>query len=52
MLISEGGKVEQITQDHKPDDPDELDRILEKGGIVARKVDKFGNEVGPYRIWN
>jgi serine/threonine protein phosphatase PrpC len=44
--------VEQLTKDHKPEDPEEMQRIVKKGGIVAKKEDKYGNEFGPYRIWN
>ena len=40
-----------LTKDHKPDDPNELDRIISSGGKVEPYKDNFGNFVGPERVW-
>ncbi|CAK0838289.1 unnamed protein product [Prorocentrum cordatum] len=41
-----------LTQDQKPDDEEELDRIRMSGGHVQRALDEEGNEVGPARVWD
>lgn len=41
----------QMTQDQKPEDPAELARIREAGGVVMRLEDSTGRRVGPYRVW-
>ena len=41
----------QLTKEHKPDDKDEAERILEAGGRVKRLADNEGNRIGPYRVW-
>lgn len=35
VLVTAVGRVEQLTQDHKPDRPDELNRIMRGGGFVT-----------------
>jgi serine/threonine protein phosphatase PrpC len=40
-----------ITRDHKPDDPIEKQRILERGGRIDSYKGKFGENVGPMRVW-
>ena len=40
-----------LSHDHLPDLPQELERILKSGGIVEKLIDQFGNKVGPYRIF-
>lgn len=41
----------QMTKDHKPEDPEELKRITEAGGIVRRLMNPEGLNVGPWRVW-
>lgn len=41
----------QLTRDQKPEDPEELVRIIKSGGRVQRTVDENGNRVGPFRVW-
>jgi hypothetical protein len=41
----------QLTQDQKPEDPEELQRIVKCGGRVQRLTDNLGNKIGPYRVW-
>ena len=40
-----------LSRDHKPSEPDEMIRIKNSGGIVESCRDKFGNFVGPERVW-
>ena len=41
----------QLTRDQKPEDPEELQRIVRAGGRVQRLTDGAGNKIGPYRVW-
>ena len=41
-----------LSRDHKPSEPDEMNRILKSGGRVEAFRDKYGNFVGPERVWN
>jgi serine/threonine protein phosphatase PrpC len=41
----------QLTRDQKPEDPEELQRIMKAGGRVQRLTDNMGNKIGPYRVW-
>jgi len=40
-----------LTRDHKPSEPDEMDRIIAAGGKVEAYRDNEGNFVGPERVW-
>ena len=40
-----------LTRDHKPSEPDEMDRIIASGGKVEPYRDNYGNFVGPERVW-
>ena len=41
----------QLTKDQKPEDPEEMERILRMGGVVRRLMDETGRSVGPWRVW-
>lgn len=40
-----------ISNDHKPNLPQEYERILQRGGMVDKLTDQFGCKVGPYRVY-
>ncbi|CAD8210462.1 unnamed protein product [Paramecium pentaurelia] len=46
-----GWKVVPLSRDHKPDDPEEKQKILEAGGRVEQQKDLQGNPIGPFRVW-
>ena len=52
MSLHRGKKEVQITKDHKPDDPSEIERIRKAGGDVYRKTlsTRRGTVAGPSRI--
>lgn len=50
-IIQESVYALQLTKDQKPEDPEELQRLLSAGARVKRLVDDFGNRIGPYRVW-
>ena len=41
-----------LSRDHKPSEPDEMNRILKNGGKVESFRDNNGNFVGPERVWS
>ena len=41
----------QVTRDHKPDDPDEEQRIVAQNGRIESYKGKNGENVGPARVW-
>ena len=41
-----------LSRDHKPSEPDEMNRIIKSGGTIESFRDNFGNFVGPERVWN
>ena len=41
-----------LSRDHKPSEPDEMNRILKSGGRVEAFRDNYGNFIGPERVWN
>ena len=43
--------ADQITTDHNPMDQTEYGRIIESGGRIDPFRDKFGNPMGPLRVW-
>lgn len=40
-----------LTEDHKPTNPGEKERILKTNGRVERLVDEMGQPMGPHRVW-
>ena len=40
-----------LSDDHKPDRPDEMARIQRAGGIVEPVFDENGDPAGPHRVW-
>ena len=40
-----------ITRDHKPDDPDESERIIANNGRIESYKGRYGENVGPARVW-
>ena len=54
LSIEKGEKAwfaKQITRDHKPDDPDEEARILSMNGRIESYKGRYGENVGPARVW-
>lgn len=46
-----GLEAVDLTDDHKPTNPEEKARILRSNGRVERLVDEMGQPMGPYRVW-
>ena len=44
-------RAKNLSRDHKPDEPDEYDRIIKSGGKVQSYKDENGEPVGPERVW-
>ena len=44
-------KVYPLSYDSKPENFEERKRILKMGGVVERIINKYGNGIGPYRVW-
>ena len=45
-------KVFPLSVDSKPELKEEKDRIYKMGGIVEKIKNQYGQEIGPYRVWN
>ena len=43
--------IVELSHDHKPDLPEEMNRIHLSGGVVDKITDTFGEKVGPPRVW-
>lgn len=50
ILYNDDGSIVTLSNDHKPDSPNERERIISSGGRVERFKDN-GKSVGPYRVW-
>ena len=44
-------RVFPLSIDSKPENPGEKERILKCGGNVEKILNKYGQPVGPYRVW-
>jgi len=44
-------RVFPLSYDNKPENSGERERIIKMGGIVEKIINKYGNGVGPYRVW-
>jgi len=55
MIEDKGDKknlgIVQLSTDQKPDLPEEMKRIISKGGAVDKITDYNGEKVGPPRVW-
>ena len=40
-----------LTKDQKPDNPEEKERIIKRGGRVESYKDEYGKDFGPKRVW-
>ena len=56
ILIEDSGDgtnkiIRPLSIDHKPDLPEELNRICSSGGVVDKVQDAYGNKLGPNRVF-
>ena len=56
ILIYDNGDLQNqgifpLSFDHKPNLPNEFQRIQENGGMVDQIIDMFGNKIGPPRVF-
>lgn len=49
--MNNGWKFVCLSKDHKPDDPEEKERILKEGGHIDHMTDLEGRSIGPLRVW-
>ena len=50
-LLNTNWNVRALSRDHKPDLPEEYERIKEQNGRVDSLRDSKGNPIGPKRVW-
>ena len=51
ILIYDNNKIFELSQDSKPEVPEETKRINLMGGIVDQVRNEFGIKTGPYRVY-
>ena len=56
ILVFDNGDLKNqgifpLSYDHKPNLPNEFQRIQENGGMVDQIIDMFGNKIGPPRVF-
>ena len=56
ILVYDNGDLKNqgifpLSYDHKPNLPNEFQRIQENGGMVDHIIDMFGNKIGPPRVF-
>ena len=56
ILVYDNGDLKNqgifpLSVDHKPNLPNEFQRIQESGGMVDQIIDMFGNKIGPPRVF-
>jgi len=51
LPIEEDIEVKQISKDHNLKDDEERARVIKEGGRIDFYRDKFGNQLGPPRVW-
>ena len=44
-------KAVALSIDHKPEFPEESERIMMAGGVIEKIKDEYGQGVGPFRVW-
>jgi len=50
-VLQPAGRVIPLSRDHKPDDAEELKRIIKQGGRIDKTFDENGIKAGPNRVW-
>ena len=52
IVVNQEGVPHALSRDHKPDDADEHERIMARGGRVRPIINQhLGVEMGPARVW-
>ena len=52
IVVNQEGVPRALSRDHKPDDADEHERIMARGGRVRPIINAhLGVEMGPARVW-
>lgn len=52
IMVLDNGGVVPLSRDHKPELPDEMDRIIRQGGRVEQvQIPYLSRAQGPFRVW-